>query len=94
MLQIRYILEYLETLFHISVSYTTNHFSVSAHPLCFSDDSSDETVTHLHFYAFVELLTGGRYGLSGAKLKVPELVLHSEEREGHKGHTCFFLQTH
>lgn len=39
-------------------------------------------LTHLHFYALVEFLAGGRYGLGGAELEVPQLVLHSEgERE-------------
>lgn len=47
-----------------------------------SDDSCDPT--HLHFYAFVKLLAGGRYGLGGAELKVPELVLHSEEKAEHR----------
>lgn len=62
---------------------------VTTHP-CFSDNSFDKTVTHLDFYAFVKFLAGGRYGLSGAKLKVPELVLHSEEPEG-KQRTDMFL---
>lgn len=47
----------------------------------------DKTVcklTHLHFYAFVKLLAGGGYGLSGAKLKVPQLVLHSAQQEGNR----------
>lgn len=47
-------------------------------------------MTHLHFYAFVEFLAGGRNGLSGTKLKVPELVLHPEERGG-KQRTDMFL---
>lgn len=38
--------------------------------------------SHLHFNALVQLLAGCRYGLCGAELKVPELVLHSRnERE-------------
>lgn len=55
--------------------------SATTPPSCFGDICFDKTVTHLHFYAFVKFLAGSRYGLSGAKLKVPELVLHSEEDE-------------
>lgn len=59
------------------------------HPLCLSDSSFD--ASHLDFDALVELLAGGRNGLSGAELKVPELVLHSAEPEG-KQRTHVFLQ--
>lgn len=79
------ILGYLKIFFLISVSYT---LFVTTHPLCFSDNSFE--VTHLDFDAFVKFLAGGRDGLSGAKLKVPELVLHPEEREG-KQRTDMFL---
>lgn len=38
---------------------------------------NEDGVSHLHFYALVQLFAGGRYGLCGAELKVPKLVLHS-----------------
>ena len=49
---------------------------------CVSSSPANVLNTHLDFDTLIEFLARGRDGLSGAKLKVPQLVLHSVNQTG------------